>query len=166
MVLSDPPVFTDLADKLGRITGKWLSWITDPGSGDALGLAQAIAQAVGQPVNAVQLTSQNAAIATTSFPLGSFPGGLYRLSWYLRVTTADGVASSVTVTFGWTEGGLALTASGSAVTGDTTSTFQTGSAPLILTDAGSPITYATAYSSNTPNKMNYELMLTIEGPFN
>ncbi len=166
-ILSDfPSVETPIVDpKTGTASRYFRSWVTDPGQGNALGLNQAIAQSVGQAVPVPVLQNKNASIPTTAFPLGSFPGGLYRLSWYLQITVADGVASSVQLIFGWTSQGRALTASGSAVTGDSLTTFQTGQAPLIYTDAGAPITYATNYNSTTPNKMQHLLALIIEGPF-
>ena len=163
-VVSDPPsVGTPIVDRQGLATHHFRDWIVAPGQGDALGLLEAIQQSVYQPVNStVVLTNQNASIATTAFPLGTFPGGRYRLSWYLRITTVDGVSSSVTVAFGFTESGSAQVLTGSAFAIDAVTPPQTGSAPLIVSDAGASITYSTTYASNTPGKMIYNLTLTIE----
>lgn len=163
-ILSDPPVTTPIAGSDGLLSLPWEEWIVSPGQGNALGLREAVQQSVYQPVNSTEtLTGQNAAIAATSFPLGVFPGGAVRVSWYLRVTTADGVASSVTVNFGFTEKDTnqGITASGAAWTVDSVSSIQSGTA-LLLTAAGSPITFSTNYSSTTAGKMHYTLMLTIE----
>jgi hypothetical protein len=71
------------------------------------------------------------------------------------------VSSSLTVTLGWTSGGQALTLVGAAMTGDALTTVQTGSA-TVEKDANASITYATAYASNTPDKMRYSLTVAAE----
>lgn len=110
----------------------------------------------------VALTGQGAAIATTSIPTdGDLSAGLYRVTWYARITTAAGVSSSLTVSFGWTDGAISQTHSGAAITGNTTTTFQSGTL-LLRTDAASPITYATTYASNAAGVMRYSLYITLE----
>lgn len=160
--LSQPPSYTQLVDSLQRITGKWLDWIIAPAAGGTYGLQQAIQATIYRPIDPVVLTGQNAAIVTKPFPLGTLPGGPYRVSWFLKVVTPDGAGSSATVTIGFTRGGSALTASGAVVNGDTVTTFQTATTGVIEMDAGSPLTYAIAYTSTTPNKMNYEVIFVVE----
>lgn len=109
----------------------------------------------------VALSDQHASIVATPVTTATLAAGLYRVSWYARVTTPDGVSSSLTVTLGWTEGSQALTLSGVAITGDAVTSVQSGMAFLRI-DNGSPITYATTYASNTPNKMRYELTVNLE----
>jgi len=105
-------------------------------------------------------TTQNAAIATTPL-LTTTAAGLYRVTWYLRITQAAGVSSSVTVTIAWTESAVALSYSGAAVTGNTTTTTQSDT-KLIRADGATPITYATAYASNPASVMTYRLDLIVE----
>lgn len=112
--------------------------------------------------NPVSETAQNASIATTSLPTdGDLSSGLYRVTYYARITTAAGVSSSLTVTFGWTDGAITQTHSGAAITGNTTTTWQTGSI-LIYVDAASPITYSASYSSNPAGAMRFNLFVTLE----
>lgn len=130
----------------------WLLWLMDT-------LLDAV-QAAPQVLKTLPLSGQSAAIGATAIALGSLSAGTYRVSYYARITTPDGVASSLTVTLGWTES-VALTLSGAAMTGDTVTTVQTGVATIVI-DAASAITYATAYSSNTPAKMKYRLTVLVE----
>lgn len=109
----------------------------------------------------VALTGQSASIGTTPIPLPSLATGLYRLTYYARITTADAVSSSLTVTLTWTDGGVSPSFSGAAMTGNTTTTAQSGSA-MVQIDAASPISYSTTYASNTPAAMQYRLTILVE----
>lgn len=132
----------------------WLLWMMDT--------LLASVQASPQILKTVALPAgQHASIGATPIPLGSVAAGIYRVSYYARITSPDGVASSLTVALGWTESTIAQSISGAAMTGDSVTTVQTGSA-LIVVDASSAITYATTYTSNTPAKMQYRLTVTAE----
>jgi hypothetical protein len=132
----------------------WLNWVQQ-------GVIEILQQA--PLVKAVvALTNQHASIGATPLALGTkLAAGLYRVAYVARVTTVDGVSSSLTVTLGWTSGGQALTLVGAAMTGDALTTVQTGSATVEV-DANSSITYATTYASNTPDKMRYSLTVAAE----
>ena len=114
------------------------------------------------------LTDQSAAIAATSLTISTPTGlttklskGLYRVSTYARITQAASTSSSLTVTLGWTDGTVACTSSGSALTGNTTAT--TGSLDLMIrSDADASVTYETAYSSSGATAMQYRLDLVME----
>lgn len=110
------------------------------------------------------LKGQNASIPATPLPFGNLPAGNYRITWYARVTTVDGVSSSLTVAIGWVEDGTAITLPSSPLNWDTVSPPMVGSM-MIPKDANSPITYATTYASNTPGQMKYKLAFLVEGPF-
>lgn len=110
---------------------------------------------------AVNLTAQSSSLTTTPVPLPTLATGAYRISYYTRKTTADGVSSSLTITFSWTEGGQALSLSGSALTNDAVTAVQSGTL-LILSDASSPISYSVAYGSNTPGAMKFRLYILVE----
>lgn len=151
MARSLPPLVQAFAitDRLGRATLLFIRRWQDLIDGWAWVPTQTITAVAGQ----------TAAIATTSVYTVQ-TAGRYRVSWYVRKTVADGAASSVTVTIGWTSD-VALTASGPALTTDTTTANQSGT--LILpAAAASAITLATAYSSTTPNKMTYAIDVTVE----
>lgn len=112
-------------------------------------------------VASVTLTAQSASISTTDALPDTGASGLFRVSWFLRVTQAATTSSSVAVTVGWTDGSVALTSSGAALTGNTTSTFQTGSL-VVRADAATALTYSTTYSSTGATAMQYGLSLTVE----
>ena len=114
------------------------------------------------------LTGQTAAIAATSLTISTPTGlttklskGLYRVSTYVRITQAASTSSSLTVTLGWTDGTVACTSSGSAVTGNTTATTGSQSV-MIRSDADGSVTYATAYSSSGATAMQYRLDVVLE----
>lgn len=124
-------------------------------------LTDRIEQAPYSPFAPTRLTDQNASIGATPLAQAALPAGLYRVSWYARVTTAAGVSSSLTVTIGWTEGSVALSLSGAALTGNLVTSVQSGMVFLLIDD-GSPITYATTYASNAAGAMKYTLVLNLE----
>ena len=140
------------SDRESYIPGDWLRWLYE-----LVNLVQAGAQQIGSSVN---LTNQNAAIASTPVPLPALANGLYRLSWYARVTAADGVSSSLGVTFTWTDGTTPSKAF-PALTGDTTTTAD-GNSVMVLVDQNTAVNYSTSYASNTPNKMHYKLSVQVE----
>ena len=109
-------------------------------------------------------TTQNASISTTPIVTGTLSTGLYRVTWYARVTTpatTGAATSSLTVTAGWTDGGVTCTYSGAAMTGNTTGTVQSQSV-MVNVDAATPVTYATTYASDTAGQMVYKLYLVLE----
>lgn len=135
-----------------QISENWYRWLF---------ILQGRLQAAAYVIGAKALTTQNAAISATPFTLPVITGGVYRVSYYVRVTSAAGTSSSVQVTLGWTDGGVSLTKAGTAVTGNTTSSFDQGSV-LVRDDANGPITYATSYASNPANAMQYALDVVVE----
>ena len=112
-------------------------------------------------IQTVSLANQAASIGTTSIPSVPLSTGLYRVTWYLRITTAAATSSSLTVSFGWTDHTVTMSLSGAAVTGNTTTTSQTGTA-LLSADNASPVTYATSYTSVGTPAMQYALNLILE----
>lgn len=106
-------------------------------------------------------TTQSASITTTAFLPGSFNGGLYRLTFYAEVTTAATTSSSLEVTFLWTAQTLTKTATSTAMTGNTTTTVNSGSF-LVLADPNTPISYSTTYSSVGATSMVYNVYLLLE----
>lgn len=113
-------------------------------------------------IGLVELTAQAASIAATAIPMPGLSAGLYRVAYYARITTAATNNSSLTVTFDWQDGGVTPTWSGAAITGNTTTTVQSGTL-LLLCAASSPIRYSTTYASNGATAMVYKLYITCEG---
>lgn len=138
---------TAIVDKTGRITTyfaqKWRD-ITSRIESSAFAAAGQI----------VQYSAQAAAIVTAAL-VASTSSPLYRVSYDVRISQAAGVSSSVTVTIGFTQGGVAQTYVGAALTGNTTTSKQTDSF-LIRPDAGTVITIAVAYASVGAPVANYE----------
>jgi hypothetical protein len=105
------------------------------------------------------LANQSAAIGATALTTGA--GGVYRISWMIRITQAASGSSAATVTIAYTDGGVNLTQSGAAVTGNTPTTVQSDML-LVRADAGTAVTYAVAYSSSGATPMQYTLSLAVE----
>ncbi len=93
----------------------------------------------------VNLSGRTASIGVTPLPIGSVVNGIYRVSYCFRVTRPGSISSTLTITLSWTEGGVAMSASGAAATGNTTATGQRGTLPIRV-DANTPISYSVAYS--------------------
>lgn len=115
---------------------------------------------ISPTIAAVDLTGQTAGIATTNV-YTTISGASYRFSYALAKTLADGVNSSLQVTLGWTENGVAKTKVFAALTTDTTTAVD-GQVWPFHADANSIVTYAIAYASNTPAKMTYDGHLVLE----
>ncbi len=146
------PMFDAIVDpKTGMVSPTWSAWLAR--LPDTL-------YSIPSRLNALSLTNQTASLAATDFSGGSRLAGLYRLSYYARITTAASVASSLTVTLGWTDGGVACSQAGAAMTGNTTATAQSGTV-LVHLDTGTAITYATTYST-TGTTMAYALAVSLE----
>lgn len=158
-VIAPPPYQSTLVEDQGRgplrgffMTAVWVQWF----------LRSLIARVQTSPqiLTVVQLESQNASIGTTSIPTESLAAGEYFVSYYLRVTTVASVNSSIAVTFGWTEDTTSQTFPGAAVTGNLTTSKQSG-VFMVDIDQASPITYATTYASTLAGEMKYKLKIAL-----
>lgn len=135
----------------GILTQPWQVWLR--GVTDALNTTP-------QVQTSVTGTPTGASISSTALLADTGSAGLFRVSWFLRVTQAATTSSSVAVTVAFTDG-VALTVSGAAVTGNTTSTFQQQSV-VVRCDASSAISYSTTYSSVGATAMQYALSVCVE----
>lgn len=144
------PVGDELVLRDRTISEVWRLWFRE---------TKRVVDATPERVVTKQLTAQTASIATTSLPL-SVTTGLWRVSWAARITRAATTSSSLTVTIGWTDT-VALTSSGAALTGNTTTTSQSGML-LIAADGNTPMTYATTYASAGATTMQYKLDIVVE----
>lgn len=113
-----------------------------------------------QRVQTVSAASQSGAIATSTLNQGVTAAGLFRITYYEIITVPASVSSSLQVTFSWTTNGVAQTLSETAITGNTTTTFQSGTL-TVYADGNTPITYSAAYGS-VGTAMSYSLYITLE----
>lgn len=139
-------------DKPFYLAKSWIRWFLDV-------LLPALQNAPQVKATKDYPSTTSGSIVATS--IGVLTAGTYRVSYYLRVTSPDGVSSSVAVTIGWTESGQTLSVPGPALTGDALTSVQSGTG-LVILDPSSPITVSVTYASNTPNKMKYRLRLIAE----
>lgn len=160
--LPAPPLDTPLnePDPTGQsrlppiaINKRWFQWLSNLGIG-----VDKRAERLSAPK---QLTGQAASIGTTGLPLPSVSRGLYRVSYYARITTPASTSSSLEVTLSWTDGSIALSQTFAAITGNTTATSQSGTL-FVRSDAAAPLSYATTYSSSGATPMQYRLDITVE----
>ena len=150
--LVQPPSDPRAPDAVWGITRAWNQWL--------LSLTTRL-EGTARNVNSVSVADQEATITATTINLGDVDAGLYRVSWYARITRAATTSSSLTVTIGWVDDSVSQTQSGAAMTGNTTTTNQSGSA-LIRVDRNSAITYETAYASVGATTMQYRLDVVVE----
>lgn len=124
---------------------------------ESLRQAVAVVPTVGSGASG---TNQGAAIAGLVVHTTTV-AGLYRVTYYVRKTTADGVSSSVAFTWHWTESAIPQTVADAAVTTDTTGAVKTNSA-LLDVDANTNLTFDFAYASNTPGQMKFRYQVRVE----
>lgn len=136
----------------GKLTKPAIDWLTS--IGETTNNAPA-------PYSPASYTGQNDSIGATPVTNTPLSSGLYRLTYYCRVTSPASVSSSLTVGFSWIDGGVTCSVSGTPVTGNTTDT--TGSQTyMVRIDGGTPITFSTTYASNAANEMVYSLDVFLE----
>lgn len=109
---------------------------------------------------ALPLAVSTAALPTT-IVLTTPQGGIFRLTAYVQKTIADGVSSSLTVTFGWTSNGVPCTRTFAALATDVAGANDSVTW-MFPADVNSDITAAIAYASNTPAGMAWLGDLSLE----
>lgn len=107
------------------------------------------------------LANQTATIPLTALTLGSVSAGLYRVTTHLRITSPAGVSNSVQLSIGYTDGGVAQSQTGTAVTALSATALE-GKTFVLHCDAASAISYSVAYASVPANTMVYRLDLAVE----
>lgn len=132
-----PPLSAQFVGREGHLSDPWARWF---------GQLQETLKSYPTKRRVVSLSAQTKEITATDLGPGGLAAGLYRVEYYARITTAAGVSSSLTVTFAWTDGGVAQSWSGAAMTGNTTATNQSG-ALLIRIDKATAVNYSATYAS-------------------
>jgi hypothetical protein len=147
------PLRTSVTEDPKRVlTRPWVAWLTE--------LVQKVDKDATL-VSEVSLTGKSASIGATTFTRNIDAAGVYRISYFARITTAATTSSSLTVTMGGVNGGVTCAIAGAALTGNTTSTVQSGTVSLQV-DASTNITYTTTYASSGATAMVYGLWMTVE----
>lgn len=142
---------TERDPKEGTMPDTWVKYFTN--RDDAI-------SSTAERLDIVSLTAQSASIGATAIPVGALPAGLYRVTYYARITTAATTNSSLTVTISFTDT-TSPSFAGSAMTGNTTTTVQSNSWTF-YNDQSAPITYATTYASTGATAMQYSLRIVLE----
>lgn len=151
-VLSQVPFQTKVTEA-NRVLGKyWSFWMQQLRT--RLNLCP-------ERVGLTSLTAQVAAISATAVRTSKLHTGLYRVSYYARITTAATTSSSLTLTLGWTDRAVVVSHAGAAMTGNTTATTQSGTL-FLQVDSASAITYTVAYVSSGATGMQYALDIMVE----
>lgn len=146
-----------VVDKNGLMSREYRDFLSE--LSQSVSQAPSRIQSVNLPVSSTTPVSDS--IPTTAIPVPSVFGGLYRVTYYARITTIGSVSSSLSVTISWTDGGVNCSNTCPALTANTTSSTLTGTV-LLSSDAASPINYATTYASNGANEMQYRLSVVLE----
>jgi hypothetical protein len=153
MNVSYHPGRDPLVEKDGKLTSKrWPEWFYN--------LVTRLNRTVDRR-QIVALTGQTASIVATDVPLPTLTAGLYRVTYYARVTRAATTSSELTVSLRWTDGGVTITRAGTLLNGNTTGTYETGSA-LVRIDNATTLRYLTTYASVGATAMAYALYLVVE----
>lgn len=135
----------------GLISREWLEYLTRIANRS---------DSTAQLLTHIGVVQQAAAIPATPVPLGDLAPGLYEVRYYARITQAATTSSSLTVTISWTDGGIACSLAGAALTANSVSTVQTNTY-LVRIDQATPVSYAAAYASVGAVPMQYALDVVI-----
>lgn len=135
----------------GMVGRRWIEFFTFLADGVLNGLK----------VGSADLSEQNASLGATNFAPAGISAGVYRVSYEVEITTAAATSSSVTVGFTWTGNGVAKAYVGTAMTGNTTDTWQSDTF-LVYVDGGTSINYATTYASNPASAAEYQFHVVLE----
>lgn len=146
------PAKDAIADASGKPTRVLIDWATS---------VQGSVDASPSRRYTVTVTGQTASIGTTAIPAGALAAGLYRISYWARVTTAATTSSSLTVSAIVTSGAAVCTLADTALTGNTTASASSQTW-LVKIDAATPVSYAAIYASVGATAMRYELSVTLE----
>jgi hypothetical protein len=148
------PADHPLAPKLPKafINPRWQRYLSDSRDESVL---KPTRRAIARYVN------QAGAIGVTPLPIGIPNAGLWRISYYVRITTPGTISSSLEVTFLWDDEGVTVPLTGAAIVGNTITTVQFGTLPIDV-DADTPISVSTTYASAGATPMQYKLTITAE----
>ena len=151
ITLAPFPVRTGVSLEANRLMSRpWVAWLSD--------MVDRLDASPARVAN-VSLTAKTASISATAFDRASKDAGMYRIGYFARITTAATTSSSLTVTMSGTNGGVAVSFAGSAMTANSTATVQSGNIYL-QADAATDIKYATTHASSGGTAMGRYVWLS------
>jgi len=107
-------------------------------------------------------TAQQASISGLPIVVvGTLASGIYRVSYYARITRPATTSSSLTVQFRWTDGGVAQTAPFAAMVGNLTTTIQQDRI-MVRVDKDTSIVVDATYASVGAVAMQFAVRLALE----
>lgn len=145
------PIRETLVDGSQYITRAWRNYLFS---------VQNVANTASQVLRSITLSGQSASIFPTPIPIGTITAGFYQVSVY-ELVTVSAPASSLTVTIGWTDAGLACTRVVPALVNGLAGANTSLVFPIHC-DNDSPITYQVAYASTPAGLMVYALGVLVE----
>lgn len=150
--LESAPISEPIADRVGILSRIWAVWFR--------GLTDRLNSFARRAALPVALTAQAGSVGPTAATV-ALAAGLYRVSVHARITQAATTSSSLTVAIGYTDGGVACSQAGPALTGNTVATVQSLTF-VVKVDAGTTITYTATRASVGATPMLYALNVGIE----
>lgn len=135
-----------------RVSSSWGNWFNS-----ILVRLLAATQIIGR----VALLDQTAVVVAANLPAALPTTGLYRVSWYFRITRAATTSSAVRLTLGWVDATRAMTFQGANINGNTLDSYESGTL-IVLADIDTFLTYAASYSSVGATSAGFELSITVE----
>ncbi len=102
-------------------------------------------------------TDQTGALPITQLDGGNLSAGLFAISWYLSVVTAQ-AASTAQVTIAWIDGTVSRSFTGALFDGSIAANTQPDERIMIYADAGTPISYAVNYAGT----FSYDLRIVLQ----
>lgn len=157
LFLREFPFADPIVETEGKHVGKATQVLTDW----AASLERQSGASPVQPNPPIVITDVQANDSGTLGGLES--AGLYRVSVYREVTTADPVSSSLAIVLAWTHNGKALTRTLSTFAGAPQTVTDTASdVEMMEVDPGTSISYALTYVSNTPGSARFTVTMTAE----
>ncbi len=142
----------DVVDDKRRVTLSWLRWF------------RAIlirVMAAPQIVAKVRYASQTAAVAEAALYKAPF-NGMYRISWYIRISYPATVSSSVQPIFTWTSGGFTWIGTTENPITDNTATTSRSGVVILRADEGTEILHTCSYSFVGADAMIYDFEAVVE----
>jgi hypothetical protein len=152
MALAPIPFRAPLSSIGGFLAQAWIAWLQS--------LVDAI-QAAAAVVGSLSITGRSSAVVATPLNTNGLTDGFYKVTFYLRISRPASVSSSAQIVIGWTDGGVALSTTGTLLNGNTTATLQSGIV-TIKVDQGTDVTVGVNYASVGGTSMQFAIEARLE----
>lgn len=146
------PVRDALVNKEGKVESVWRIWFR--------GMRDEVTAAPARVAPVKSVNAQSATIGLTPLSV-VVSNGWWRISYFARVTVPATTSSSLIPRIGFTQGGVPCVFEGAAMTGNLTTTFQSGSV-FVRADADAPFTYGATYASVGATPMQFLMDVSVE----